>query len=324
MSQKQSSPPTKHKIDQFLNSFEKKITIAAPDDLTHKSTEYLAGKTDKEPTTSRFSTVKVSECSEQLRRDFAMLQTEGMVILEDMVTPEELAAIKRDCAQILDNVNKQGDNTFYGMKTRRAYSLLNRTDSLTRLLTSPRINGLVDASFAPNALLSALQLVEILPGEQAQQLHYDQQFLNTHPCRDPGMESYLLNFLLAVDDFTADNGATQYIAGSHMWPAERVPCAEDKVKQVVMKAGSMCVFSGLLWHGGGANNTQKSRTGIIHVYTQPWLRTLENHFLSIPFKRAATFPVDLQARLGYSLHHPFLGQVDFGHPRKKLLELAKL
>jgi ectoine hydroxylase-related dioxygenase (phytanoyl-CoA dioxygenase family) len=55
---------------------------------------------------------------------------------------------------------------------------------------------------------------------------------------------------------------------------------------------------GNLWHGGGANSTQKSRRGFIMVYTQPWLRTLENHFLSIPFKIAARLDPRIQSVIG--------------------------
>ncbi len=179
---------------------------------------------------------------------------------------------------------------------------------------------LLAAFYAPHPLLSALQLIEIFPGEIQQKLHYDQQFSN-HGVATRGYDD-VLNFIVAIDDFTAENGGTIVIPGSHKWPAERVPTDMDVKDPLVMKAGTACLFSGNLWHAGGANRTEKTRRAIIVAVVQPWLRTLENHFLSIPFPIAAKLDEKIQSLLGYSLHHPFLGQVDFGHPKKKLLELA--
>jgi len=239
-----------------------------------------------------------------------------------MVTNEQLKKIQEDFAGISDTVATVGTNDFYGLKTKRAYSILKYTRSIDCLLTNPRLSTMVEALLAPNALLSTTNYVEILPGERAQKLHYDQQFGNI------GAETrgtdYTINFMFAVDDFTEENGATIIIPGSHLWPVNRLPLPTDVRSCAAMKAGSVCMFSGNLWHSGGSNNTQKTRRGVISVFIQPWLRAIENHFLAVPFPIAAALPVQIQSYLGYSLHHPFVGHVNFMHPRKKLMELAKL
>ena len=58
----------------------------------------------------------------------------------------------------------------------------------------------------------------------------------------------------AYDDFTEDNGATEVVPGSHHWVDGREPSPEEAVK-VIMPAGSVIVFSGNLYHRGGANNS---------------------------------------------------------------------
>jgi len=161
-----------------------------------------------------------------------------------------------------------------------------------------------------------------MPGEKAQQLHYDQQVLNIHP---PRAQNFIINFIIAVDDFCFENGGTVVLPESQVWPQDRVPTESDKRVAITMKAGSCFAFSGTIWHGGGANVTSASRKAVVCAFVQPWLRTLENHFLSVPLDTDSTLDPKIQARIGYSIHHPFVGSVDFQHPAKALKELtAKL
>jgi ectoine hydroxylase-related dioxygenase (phytanoyl-CoA dioxygenase family) len=239
--------------------------------------------------------------------------------MEGVIPPEELALVQKDTAEILNKMNF-GGNEFYGAKTRRGYSILGRTRSLDGFFTRKRVTDFLDALFAPNCLLSALQLIEILPGEKAQKLHYDQQFINMGAQTRGDVN--LVNAIVAIDDFTVENGATVMVPGSHLWSTDRIPMEHDVKAPLVMKAGTACFFSGEMWHGGGPNLTNKSRRALVIVFQQPWFRPLENHFLAIPFSIAAKLDPRIQSYLGYSVHHPFVGQVDFEHPRKKLLELA--
>ncbi len=80
----------------------------------------------------------------------------------------------------------------------------------------------------------------------------------------------------AIDDFTADNGATDIIAGSHLWGG-RTPKEADRTP-VVMAAGSCVFFLGTLWHGGGSNQSDSALTA---QYCEPWLRPQEAFTLSM-------------------------------------------
>eukprot|EP01126_Amoeba_proteus_P044211 TRINITY_DN48_c0_g1_i1.p1 TRINITY_DN48_c0_g1~~TRINITY_DN48_c0_g1_i1.p1 ORF type:complete len:326 (-),score=66.13 TRINITY_DN48_c0_g1_i1:280-1257(-) len=309
---------TKQKLDHFLNSFDEKITIHSTRDLTHKSLDHtdLKGKRTVTP----FSVVTKEDLSTEARKSVEKYQTEGFCVLEDMLSAEELVTLQKETARILDS-SMLGDNDFYGRNTKRSYNLLTKTRAYDNFLLQPRLQEILKALFAPNPLLSGIQLIEILPGEKEQKLHYDQQFINIGAATR-GDDS-LVNVLLAIDDFEENNGATLIIPGSHKWERERLPTPTDIPQKLLMKAGSTCFFSGNLWHGGGANVTSKSRRCSVVIFQQPWLRTLENHFLSVPFSLAANLHPTIQSLMGYSLHHPFTGQVDFKHPRHKLMELVK-
>jgi ectoine hydroxylase-related dioxygenase (phytanoyl-CoA dioxygenase family) len=81
-----------------------------------------------------------------------------------------------------------------------------------------------------------------------------------------------------------------------------------------MHAGSAIVFDGALWHRGGANHTQRTRLAISPQYCQPWLRPQESQLLIAPPERARSASSRVRAMLGYSIHPPFIGQVDGMHP----------
>ena len=238
------------------------------------------------------------------------MRRDGYVILPDLLTADELDQIRDAVAPLL---NLHGRNGFEGHTTQRVYSVLNKTRACDRIADHPRVLALLDRLFLPNYLLSMLQVINILPGEQAQMLHTDDGF---YPIPRPraGLGAATI---WAIDDFTADNGATDIVAGSHLWGDRRPQEAERE--PVVMKAGSCVFFPGTLWHGGGANRTGAARLALTAQYCEPWLRPQEAFTLSMTRDTVRAVSEDIRRMLGYSIHPPFIGQVDGMHP-KRLLE----
>src|SRR6201996_1955592 len=165
--------------------------------------------------------------------DMAALDRDGYVIWENLLSTEQ-------CRQIRDVVRPwlghTGRNSFEGRRTQRIYSVLSRTRVCDRLVDDPRGVAGLDQFLMANYLLSALQAINIQPGETAQLPHHDDGFYPIPRPRAPLAAATIW----AIDDFTADNGATVLFPGSHRWPA-RPPGPDDPSKPVVMPAGS-CVF----------------------------------------------------------------------------------
>jgi hypothetical protein len=242
--------------------------------------------------------------------DMAALDRDGYVIWENLLSVDE-------CQQIRDVVTPwlghTGRNAFEGRRTQRIYSVLSRTRVCDRLADHPRVLAVLDRLLMPNYLLSALQAINIQPGESAQLPHHDDGFYPIPRPRAPLTAATIW----AIDDFTADNGATVLFPGSHRWEA-RPPGPDDASKPVVMPAGSCVFFVGTLWHGGGANTTEDARLAVTAQYCQPWLRPMEAFTLSIPRDVARTLSPDIQRMIGYSIHPPFVGAVDGLHPIRLL------
>jgi ectoine hydroxylase-related dioxygenase (phytanoyl-CoA dioxygenase family) len=67
-----------------------------------------------------------------------------------------------------------------------------------------------------------------------------------------------------------------------------------------MRAGSALVYTGSVFHSGGANDSDAPRLGLNLTYCLGWLRQEENQYLSCPPEIARTFEPELQALMGYA------------------------
>jgi ectoine hydroxylase-related dioxygenase (phytanoyl-CoA dioxygenase family) len=85
-----------------------------------------------------------------------------------------------------------------------------------------------------------------------------------------------------------------------------------------MPAGSVMIYRGSVWHGGGANRTDKPRLGVPIEYAVGWLRQQETQLLIVPPEKARDLPERLQRLLGYNFYPPFLGYVDGRDPKRLL------
>ncbi len=247
--------------------------------------------------------------------DLAAIERDGYVVIERAVGSDVLDAIRAELAPYLDGGERsyRGRNDFEGFSTNRVYGLLAKSPTEATLVLHPRVTAILDAMLLPGYLLSANLAINLLPGETAQDIHFDDSFYKVPRPRAPlGVSA-----IWAIDDFTVANGATEVIPGSHRWGDERPPSSDVELVPVEMPAGSVLVFAGTLLHRGGANTTDRPRLAITPQYCEPWCRQQEN-MIMVAGAAAATMPPALQSLIGYSIHPPFMGHVDGRHPLKAL------
>jgi ectoine hydroxylase-related dioxygenase (phytanoyl-CoA dioxygenase family) len=131
--------------------------------------------------------------------------------------------------------------------------------------------------------------------------------------------SIICNTMWALTDFTEANGATRLVPGTHQADRSPQPFGE-RVKTIAaeMSAGSVLVFDGSIWHGGGANHADEPRLGIAMNYCAGWLRQQENQQLGIPAEIARGFPPRLRKLVGYGLYKGLIGHIDKATPEHLL------
>ena len=241
----------------------------------------------------------------------AALDRDGWAVVENMMSADAVAGARADFAEILKST-PFGRDDFEGRNTRRVYALFAKTRTFDAAATNPLVLGVLDRVLG-HYQLSAPTGIEIGPGERAQPLHPDDAI---YPLARPHDE-IVVNAMWPLCDFTADNGGTVIVPGSHRWTKE-FPTADSPKITIEMPAGSLLLYRGSLWHGGGANHTDQPRLGVVVHYAASWLRPVENHVLVVPPERARDLSPRLQELLGYNIHPPFTGYVDGRHPRKLL------
>jgi len=82
----------------------------------------------------------------------------------------------------------------------------------------------------------------------------------------------MVGFIIMVDDFQSDNGATRFVPSSHLWPHVPIDVMQDPTTdyegQVLAtgRAGSIIIYNGSIWHGHTANATGQPRRSIQGAY----------------------------------------------------------
>jgi len=241
----------------------------------------------------------------------ARLDADGYAIVEGLIPHDEAIAIGVELRRLLDGV-PEGRNFFEGFHTRRLYAIYGKTRILDPLTLHPLVLGAVEHVLGPHFQLSGPTGIEIGPGEVEQILHRDEDI---YPVPRPHPQ-LVINVMWAFDDFTKANGATRLVPGSQHTVESPPPDSEMVFAE--MPAGSVMLYVGSLWHGGGANTTDHARLGAAIEYAAGWLRQQENHMLVVPPDVLRTLPKRLRELLGCNIYPPFVGYVDGRHPDRAL------
>jgi ectoine hydroxylase-related dioxygenase (phytanoyl-CoA dioxygenase family) len=239
------------------------------------------------------------------------LERTGYAVLPGRLTGNDLAAVRAGLGSLLEAAD-WGQTGFDGSRTKRAWAPLAATRCLDVAALDPLVLAAVDDAIGPGSQFGNTVAIQVYPGQGAQVLHYEQGIYPLPRDRD-----VMLTALWALDDFTAANGATRIVPGSHLRPAGRPDAAETIAAE--MPAGSVLLFSGRLYHGAGTNTADKPRLGVVIDYVQPWLRPCEAHALSVDIAEVRRLPRRLQELLGFNQASPYLGFVNGRHPRDWLM-----
>jgi ectoine hydroxylase-related dioxygenase (phytanoyl-CoA dioxygenase family) len=235
------------------------------------------------------------------------IEKDGYTVVHGLVDPAFALALKGD----IERLEKElavgaGENLFEGFKTRRIYNLLARGKRFEEAAENDGVFAIVERVLGKGFLVSTVSTVCIEPGETAQPIHADDQLIPLPKPHPP----LTCTVMWAIDDFTEENGGTRVIPGSHKRAENPDMLATHDVKPTVMKRGSVLIYNGSVWHGGGANLSSERRVAIAIGYCVGWMRQQENQQLGVPLEIARGFSPRLRKLAGFGLYKMLYGHID--------------
>ncbi|HEX2784085.1 MAG TPA: phytanoyl-CoA dioxygenase family protein [Ilumatobacteraceae bacterium] len=249
----------------------------------------------------------------------AVLRDHGVVIVECLADVVLCDRVATELEPWLEDTPTGGDD-FSGRNTRRTGALLTRCPSSVAMVAHPLILDVVDRSLWADKTTFQLHLTQSIaigPDSPPQTLHRDQWCFDFFPF--PADVDVEVSTIWALDDFTDGNGATRVVPDSHRLP-NGTRFAYEQSLPAEMPRGSVVLYLGSTYHGGGANRSERVRTGINVDYVLGWLRQEENQYLSYTLEEVRQFPERVQRLLGYEVGAYALGYVDGGRSPMELLD----
>jgi hypothetical protein len=137
------------------------------------------------------------------------LDRSGYTVLCGRLGEEFLASARTEIGALLASAD--WGSGFDGSRTRRVWALLAKTRCMDQAALDPVVLDVVEQTIGPGAQFSLTYATQVHPGQGAQMLHYEQGIYPLPRDRD-----VMMSAIWALDDFTADNGATLVIPGIPM------------------------------------------------------------------------------------------------------------
>jgi hypothetical protein len=193
----------------------------------------------------------------------------GFTVLPSVLTPDEAAHI----ARILDAADASGgvDYVFEEAFARLVLCAPALDDAILPLIDHPAVLPILESVLGTDIVLGSMNSRIVRPGDPAQGLHSDIPLVHRRITGHPVM----LQVVWMIDGFTQDNGATCIVPGSHRAATSKPPEGLHLPLSLAPEgpAGSVMIFNGQCWHGGGANRSQNRRRAIFgHYRIGPWMR----------------------------------------------------
>lgn len=203
-----------------------------------------------------------------VERQMEAVRTDGFVVVRGMVGPDEAALMRERLQRAVDEDLVRWSGNPHYRDHWMVHNLLLRDPVFLRFLENPVLHQCLSALLSPWCILYAYTSSSLPPrgSNYSRRIHTDAQ---------AACQPYVSNVgvLLALDDFTEENGATAFLPGSHR--RLQPPTEAEFVagcKQVFPRAGDAVVFNAHTYHMGGQNHTERARHAISMNACRHWMK----------------------------------------------------
>jgi ectoine hydroxylase-related dioxygenase (phytanoyl-CoA dioxygenase family) len=243
-----------------------------------------------------------------------IVDEDGGVVVKGLLSADQVARFNLEVDPGLQSLSA-GARTkdayiqeFHGTNTKRLTGMINRSKIFREeVIDNDTVHALANATMLPTAdtfWMTAAQVIEIGPGSRAQPLHRDLENYSAFIGAGPSAPEVACNCLIALTEFTAENGATRVIPESHLWPDFEYRGTPEMTVPAIMNAGDALFIRGKTVHSGGANVTKDFyRRAVSFAFNAGWLVPEEAYPLLVSLDLARTLSPRVQQLLGFRSHH---------------------
>jgi ectoine hydroxylase-related dioxygenase (phytanoyl-CoA dioxygenase family) len=230
------------------------------------------------------------------------LRSDGCAILENVLDAATLSRVRRGLykglALVRARVGEAALERTGEIGVVRAPMLA--SDAFFGLLEAPELLEVVDAALSPTAILHLQNGFVLPPAVAGDESRFQRRFHRDFPRVLNGFVCSI-NTLIAVDDFTVENGATVVIPGSHQ---SHEPPDTAAAIPAECSAGSVLVFDSTLWHAAGRNATAEDRCAVNHQFTQSFFKQQLDYVRCLGEERIRRLSPRTQQLLGWYTRVP--------------------
>ena len=197
------------------------------------------------------------------------MASDGLYHFHNLLGSQQLEALRKDCDQVYERrraiqVRNGVDRGMEGA----AHHVLGDDTSLDQFIADLPLADVIMHYFGGKYILLNFGATLHPPGGSAYTLkpHRDvRAWTADYPLS--------LNMLVMLDDFTAQNGATLLMTGSHLTEAMPTNDAfKTEAKQIEGKAGDILLFSSLVVHAAAPNKSDRPRKALTLCFGRPFMK----------------------------------------------------
>ena len=210
---------------------------------------------------------------------FRELDEQGYTVLEGLLTPRQV----KEAIEALEKSYGEEHVSAHEPGTLRTFNLTARAEIFREIIQLPRLVSCMEYLLGSDYILSDMGARSPMPGRTGQSLHRDGwQFVpnppyNVHTVLPMGAQS-----MFALSEFTAENGATRLVPGSHNRDMDSISVPPEEEHLFVCAPGAVLVYDNRMIHGGGPNTAENVRYSIQGFFCRSTNRPFCDHTRSIP------------------------------------------
>lgn len=233
------------------------------------------------------------------------LAEHGYCIVDDVLTPEKTADVRRRLVDAAAESERRGIPTYIegldpNASNVRVFNLLDLDPVFLELIQHPVALQITRHLLTDDFIISNFTANIAKPGSGSMVIHSDLAAVLPEPWHSP----WSLNVIWCLDNVTAENGGTLFVPGSHHFQRlSDIPSdIAARMTPFEAKAGSVVAMDGRLWHTSGVNKTEdQERALLFGYYSRSFIRPQWNHNVGLSEHTRANLSPDMQRWLGLEL-----------------------